>query len=114
MRLALTLIFVSALLALAVLGPPALDAFHDRRHHVVVRRPLSVYQTLDERLRGKSNAEIARVTERDTLKVRRIRYEKDYMTVRVQLPEGRQGYIFSDANFRIYSPEEVRQGQTNR
>lgn len=114
MRLALTSIFVLALLALGVLGPPALDAFHDRQHQIVVQGPLSVYAMSEDPSRGQSNSEIARVTEKDTLKVMRIRIEKDYMVVRVQLPDGRQGYIFSGGNFSIYSPEEVRRGLTNR
>ena len=108
MRVALTSILVSALVALLVFGPPAFDAFHDRQHRVVVTRPLNVYQTPEEQLRGQSNSEIACVTEKDPLKVMRIRYEKDYMVVRVKLADDRQGYIFSGGNFDGFSPDEER------
>ena len=108
MRLVLTSTFVSALLALLVFGPPAFDAFHDRQHRIVVTGPLTIYQTPDEHLRDRNNSEVARVTDKDTLKVIRIRYEKDYMVVRVRLADGRQGYIFSGANFHIFPPADRR------
>jgi hypothetical protein len=108
MRVALTSTFVLALVALLVFGPSALDAYHDRQHRVVIQGPVSVYHTPEDPSRDHSNSEIARVTEKDALKVMPIRYEKDYMVVRVKLANGQQGYIFSGSDFQIYPRDDGR------
>src|SRR6266496_3394279 len=83
MRVALTIGFVLCLAALLVFGPPAVDAYRDRQHRVLVELPLSVYQAAEPPWRDHSNSPVATAAEHNTLPVMRIRYEKDYMVVRV-------------------------------
>ena len=106
MRLAITIGFVLCLAALLVFGPAALDAYHDRQHRVLVERPLHIYQTAELPSRDQSNVPIASAAERDTLPVTRIRYEKDYMVVRVKLADGRKGYVFSGDGFHLDPPDK--------
>jgi hypothetical protein len=104
MRLAVTIGFILFLAALIAFGPPALDAYHDRQHRVVVDKPLHIYQSVEPPWRDHSNAPIAAAAEHDTLSVTRIRYEKDYMVVRVKLADGRGGYVFSGDGFHLDPP----------
>ena len=104
MRVALTAVFVLCLAALAVFGPPAVDAYHDRQHHVIVEKPLHVYRTAEPPWRDPSNSPVATAAEHETLSVARIRYEKDYMVVRVKLADAREGYVFSGDGFRLDPP----------
>ena len=87
-----------------VFGPPAVDAYHDRQHRVTVERPLHVYRTAEPPWRVSNNSPVATAAEHDTLPVMRIRYEKDYMVVRVRLADAREGYVFSGDGFRLDPP----------
>jgi hypothetical protein len=107
MRFALTIGSALCLAALLVFGPPALDAYHDRQHRVVVERSLSVYETTEPPWRDHSNSPVAAAAARDTFPVMRIRYEKDYMVVRVKLADGREGYVFSGDGFHL-DPSDKR------
>ena len=90
--------------ALAAFGPPALDAYYDRQHRVVVEKPLHIYRSDELPLLDHSNTPIGSAAEHDTLSVTRIRYEKDYMVVRVKLADGREGYVFSGDGFHLDPP----------
>jgi hypothetical protein len=104
-RIALQTAFVLMLLGLLVVGPIAVDTLRDRQHRVIITDTLNVYQTSEPPWREHSNPVVASVTPNDSLKVLRIRYGKDYMVVRVKLPNGQQGYIFYGDSFRLYSPD---------
>jgi hypothetical protein len=106
MRVALTVGFVLGLTALVAFGPRALDAYHDRQHRVVVEKPLQIYRSAEPPWRDQSNTPIASAAEHDTLPVARIRYEKDYMVVRVKLPDRREGYVFSGDAFHLDPPDK--------
>jgi hypothetical protein len=106
MRLAVTIGFIVCLAALLTFGPAALDAYRDRQHRVVIDKPLHIYKSVEPPWRKQSNAPIASAAERDTLSVSRIRYEKDYMVVRVRLADGREGYIFSGDAFHLDPPDK--------
>jgi hypothetical protein len=106
MRLTITIGFILCLAALAAFGPPALDAYHDRQHRVLVDKPLHIYQGAEPPWRDHNNPPIASAAEHDTLSVTRIRYEKDYMVVRVKLADGREGYVFSGDGFHLDPPDE--------
>jgi hypothetical protein len=106
MRLAITIGFILCLAALVVFGPPALDAYHDRQHRVVVDKPLHIYQSAELPGRNHTNTPLTSATEHDTLSVMRIRYEKDYMVVRVKLADGREGYVFSGDGFHLDPPDK--------
>lgn len=103
-RVALTAAFVLCLAALTVFLPPAIDAYHDRQHRVIVQRLLNVYRTAEPPWRDPSNLPVATAAEHETLRVTRIRYEKDYMVVRVKVADGREGYVFSGDGFRLDPP----------
>ena len=90
--------------ALIVFGPPAVDAYHDRQHRVIVERRLPVYRMAEPPWRDPSNSPVTSAAEHETLPVTRIRYEKDYMVVRVKLADGREGYVFSGDGFRLDPP----------
>jgi hypothetical protein len=49
----------------------------------------------------KDENKIATIRPGDDLSVRRIIYEKDYMTVRVQLKSGQEGYLVSGGKWRL-------------
>lgn len=104
MRIALTAGFVLLLAALIIFGPPAVDAYHDRQHRVIVERPLHVYRTAAPPWRDSSNSRVATAAEHETLPVTRIRFEKDYMVVRVKLADAREGFVFSGDGFRLDPP----------
>jgi hypothetical protein len=104
MRVALTAGFILCLVALMIFGPPAVDAYHDRQHRVIVERPLHVYRTAEPPWRDSTNPRVATAAEGEALPVMRIRYEKDYMVVRVKLPDAREGYVFSGDGFRLDPP----------
>ena len=106
MRIALTVGFVLCLAALLTLGPPAFDASQDRQHRVLADRPLKVYRTAEPPWRDSSNSPVATAAAHDALPVLRIRYEKDYMVVRVKLPSGADGYVFSGDGFRLDPPDQ--------
>jgi hypothetical protein len=106
MRVAVTTGFVLCLAALLTFGPRAFDTYRDRQHRLVVDKSLSVYQTAQPPWVDHGNSQIARVIEHGTLAVTRIRYEKDYMVVRVRLADGQQGYVFSGDGFHLAPPNE--------
>ena len=105
MRIAVTTGVVLCLAALLVFGPQAFDAYRDRQHRLVADKPLTVYRTAEPPWVDHRNLQIAIAAERDTLPVTRIRYGKDYMVVRVRLPDGQQGYVFSGDAFPLDPPE---------
>lgn len=105
MRIALTTTFILALGILLVFGPQVFDAYRDRQHRVVVDKPLSVYRTAEPPWFDHGNSKIATAAEHDTLPVTRIHYGKDCMVVRVRLPEGQQGYVFSGDGFHLDPPD---------
>ena len=105
MRVVVTSGFVLCLAALLVFGPRAFDAYHDRQHCLVVDKSLSVYRTAQPPWLDHSNPQIAAAAEHDTLPVTRIRYEKDYIVVRVRLADGQQGYVFSGDGFHLDPPD---------
>ena len=92
-------------IAFAVAAPFALDVISDRQHRVVVTDALDVYATSEPPWRDHSNSVVASVTPADSLKVLRIRDGKDFMVIRVKLPNAQQGYIFYGDHFRIYSSD---------
>jgi hypothetical protein len=104
MRLALTTGFILFLAALITFGPPALDAYYDRQHRVVVDKPLHIYRSTVLPKLDHTNTPLASAAEHDTFSVTRIRYEKDYMVVRVKLADGREGYVFSGDGFHLDPP----------
>jgi hypothetical protein len=63
-----------------------------------------VYRTAEPPWRDPGNSPIATAAQHDTLSVTRIRYEKDYMMVRVKLTDGREGHVFSGDGFRLDPP----------
>jgi len=93
------------IIAFAVAAPFALDVINDRQDRVVVTDILEVYATSEPPGRDHSHLVVASVTPAETLKVLRLRYGKDYMVIRVKLPNGQQGYIFYGDHFRIISPD---------
>ena len=72
---------------------------------LLLTRPLPVYLTAEPPWRNQSNSPVATAAEHATLSVMRIRYEKDYMVVRVKLPDRREGDIFSGDGFRLDPPD---------
>ena len=98
-------LITSLVIAFALAAPFAVDVISDRQHQVVVTDTLNVYQTSEPPWRDHDNSVVASVTPADALKVLRIRYGKDYMVIRVKLPNGQKGYIFYGDHFRIYSSD---------
>lgn len=85
----------------AIAAPFIVDILADRRHRVIIRGPLNVYHLATPQSLEPSNSVVATVSVQDRVRVRRIRYEKDYIAVRVQLDTGQQGYIFAGDDFRL-------------
>jgi hypothetical protein len=105
MRAAVTIGFVLSLAALLVFGPSTFDAYFDRQHRLIAERSLGVYQTAEPPWLDHSNPLVATIEQDTALPVTRIRYEKDYMVVRVKLPNGHEGFVFSSDRFRLDPPD---------
>jgi hypothetical protein len=78
------------------------DAHNDRAHTVTVNSKTPVFAGDGQCFDGQQLLDLPSGT---NLKVRRIRYLKDCATLKVALPDGRQGYIiFGDGGFSVNPP----------
>ena len=91
---AITAALIMTIIAILV----ANDIREDRQHTLVAVSPLHVYEDNDFWTKGQP---IARVAPDARLPVRRIRYGKDYMAVKVRLEDGREGWAFSGDPFTL-------------
>lgn len=98
--IARTVLATAFLVCLAIV-PFAVDAYIDRERRVVVQGGLKVFRSAKPHWLEPANSTIADVTAQDTLRVRRIDYEKEYIAVHVELEDGRRGFIFAGDNFRL-------------
>jgi hypothetical protein len=91
-------------LAVAVLCslPFAADILADRQRDIVVCGLLNVYKNPEPYWRAEDNEVVATVDEFDAVKVRRIRYGKDFMVIKVELSGGRNGYVFYGDDFELF------------
>ena len=85
----------------AMAAPFALDIYRDRQHRMVIRGPVTVYHSATPQWLDPGNAVVATVSENNAVRVRRIRYEKDYVAVRVQLDRGLEGHVFAGDDFEL-------------
>ena len=89
---AFTAVSIMTVIAILVVN----DIREDRRQTLVTVGPLQVYEDNDFWAKGKPTA---LVEPHARLSVRRIRYGKDYMAVKVRLEGGREGWAFSGEPF---------------
>ncbi|HEY1937642.1 MAG TPA: hypothetical protein VGJ33_06890 [Candidatus Angelobacter sp.] len=83
-------------LALLLTGFYAYDVYKDRQQKVIVLSATPLFPVSDEGRQlcwETDQNKIASLTPREEIKVRRIIYEKECMTVRIRRKSGQEGYI---------------------
>ncbi|MGB8129811.1 MAG: hypothetical protein WCG81_08460 [Candidatus Angelobacter sp.] len=78
----------------------ARDAYKDRQQRVLISGETPLFAPSDEGRKlcfNKGRIKIATVSAGEQIKVRRIIYEKDCMTVRIRTRFGQEGYLVSGA-----------------
>ncbi len=97
----------TAIVAIAVLiaafgiaGFLVYDVYQDRQNTVVCNGPVPVYADW-EPYPTKAQKPSYVLPAQAILKVKRIRYGKDYMAVRVETQKGESGWIFSGFSFAM-------------
>jgi hypothetical protein len=94
------LIVVVAIPSLGIAGFIGYDILQDRQHILVTEGPVPAYP--DWERYPPSGMKPGFVIPPDTtLRVKRIRYGKDYMAVRVQSEKGETGWVFYGSGFKI-------------
>jgi len=84
--------------ALLLLGFYAHDVYEDRQQKVIVSGATPLFPLFDSGVKLCFNTDqnkIATVSAGEEVKVRRIIYEKDCMTVRIRRISGQEGYLVS-------------------
>jgi hypothetical protein len=81
----------------------AADIYFDRQYVVEVIEPTSLY-SLPPTDYPEKNPVLVSLTARNHLRVLRIRYGKDFLTLKVETEDGRVGWIFGDEGVKVISP----------
>ena len=79
-----------------VAGPIAFDMYKDRQNSIVIKGPVSVYDNWEPYPKDQKEKFI--LTVGDAVTVKRIRYGKDYMAIRVETHDGKSGWVVPDEN----------------
>ncbi len=74
------------------------DIYQDRQNNLVLNEPVPVYANWRP-YPTKEQKPIFILPAQATVKVKRIRYGKDYMAVRVETQTGKSGWIFTGFSF---------------
>jgi hypothetical protein len=78
------------------------DTSEDRGHSLMVNGPVHVYKTefppSSERERSDY---VALLAPGDQVEVRRVRYGKGYMAVKIRMRDGREGWVFSGESIEL-------------
>jgi len=99
----LTIVF-GAICALAVIvGYLVLqDTSEDRSHSLLVNGPVHVYKIeVPPSSEQERSDYLALLAPGDQVEVRRVRYGKDYMAVKIRLRDGREGWVFSGESIEL-------------
>ena len=76
----------------AITGIVGFDVYHDRQNRIIVKGPVPVYSDWKSHPRDRKPEFILNS---DTgVKIKRIRYGKSYMAVRIESQNGQSGWIF--------------------
>lgn len=87
-------LIIFAAVVLLVLGAIAVDTLGDRNRTLTFEGTVRVFQ--DDMPRGESRTDIvANLHSNDQAKVLRIWYGKDYECVKIEMSDGRVGYLIS-------------------
>ena len=92
------LISVVAILLIMIGGLVGYDIYKDRQNIVVTEESVPAYADW-EPYPTKLQKPVFTLPPQAILNVKRIRYGKDYMAVRVETQEGQSGWIFSGFSF---------------
>jgi len=95
-----------AVVALPIVGITAYvgyDILQDRQHIVVTEEPVPAYADWQPYPTKEMKPLFMLPAKTDT-KVRRIRYGKDYMAIKVQSEKGQMGWIFYGKTIKIKKP----------
>lgn len=71
--------------------------YRDRQHKIIVKELVPVYTDWEPYPFKDQKPEFI-LTKQDTVKVKRIRYGKDYMAVRIETRDGKSGWVLPDEN----------------
>ena len=95
-------IFIAAVLislpALAWFG----DIMNDRAHEIIIKDTVALYKTPEEASYNGTPFEAAEKNEK--VNVKRIRYGKDFMTIKIEKQNGIIGWVINDGNIKVVKP----------
>ena len=77
-----------------IVGALAYDTYRDRQHTVIIAEGVRVFENGNSR--GYDRKDVVSILKRDEhVRVLRIWYGKDYEAIRIELSDGRTGYLIS-------------------
>jgi len=98
-------IFVAVLFILVPVLVWMGDINNDQKHKIVIEQSIGLYKSLEEA--AHSGSPIDTVEKNEKVKVKRIKYGKDYMAVQIEKPNGSVGWVVVGDGVKVIKPENA-------
>lgn len=106
MKMIKKVLIISALLLAVVVSLLVYnDILKDQRHKIEIIDKTPVYANWEPYPRNEQP--LFSVTTTDIVRVKRIRYGKDYMTIKIETEKGQSGWVFYGPTVRIQYPKNT-------
>ena len=75
------------------------DIMEDRNHKIIIKAKINVYSEWEPYPRNEQP--LFTITTNDTAEIKRIRYGKDYMAIKIKTANGKYGWVFNGPSVSV-------------
>ena len=98
-------LIISTILLAVIVGLLTYDILKDQRHKIEIIDKTPVYANWEPY--PKNEQPLFSVTPENVVRVKRIRYGKDYMAIKIETEKGQRGWVFYGSTVHVHYPKNT-------